>query len=460
MRNARLVLLAAAGYMTAVTSCTLRTGLDSLWGAGGTGGSFGPGGTVVTGGAAGTGGRTDTGGVTGASITGGASGTGGRTNSGGASGTGATGGAAGTGGRTNSGGAAGTGGRTNTGGAVGTGGRTNTGGASGSGGQSGSGGATGAGGATASTLPCDIYAADNAPCVAAHSTVRALFGLYSGVLYQVMRADGTTKDIGVLAPGGFAKSADQDAFCGTSGCRLSIIYDQSGNANHLTNSPSILGGSAAKPSDAKALPLTISGHKVYGVHLPAGAGFGSDFTQRVAMGDSPETIYMIAAGDYYNDGCCFDYGNVQTNMANDFWGGSESVYFGNSTKGGTGAGSGPWVLADLGGGLWAGSSSPNLGNTSVSYKFVTAMVKGDSGNHWAIKAGNAQAGGLTTMFDGPRPATLPNPMRKQGAIALSIFGKVGNAGQGNFFEGVMTAGYSSDAADNAVQANVVAVYSQ
>ena len=77
-----------------------------------------------------------------------------------------------------------------------------------------------------------------------------------------------------------------------------------------------------------------------------------------------------------------------------------------------------------------------------------------------IKAGNAQAGGLTTMFDGSRPATLPNPMRKQGAIALNIFGQVGNAGQGNFFEGVMTAGYSSDAADDAVQANVVAVYSQ
>jgi hypothetical protein len=96
----------------------------------------------------------------------------------------------------------------------------------------------------------------------------------------------------------------------------------------------------------------------------------------------------------------------------------------------------------------------------VSYKFVTAMVKGDSGNHWAIKAGDAQAGRLTTIFDGSRPATLPSLMRKQGAIALSIFGQVGNAGQGNFFEGVMTAGYSSNAADDAVQANVAAVYGE
>jgi hypothetical protein len=92
----------------------------------------------------------------------------------------------------------------------------------------------------------------------------------------------------------------------------------------------------------------------------------------------------------------------------------------------------------------------------VSYKFVTAMVKGDSGNHWAIKAGDAQAGGLTTMFNGARPATLPTLMAKQGAIVLNIVGELDNPGEGNFFEGVMTAGYSTDAADEAVQANVVA----
>jgi len=31
---------------------------------------------------------------------------------------------------------------------------------------------------------------------------------------------------------------------------------------------------------------------------------------------------------------------------------------------------------------------------------------------------------------------------------------------GNFFEGVMTARFSTDAADNAVQANIVAAYAQ
>ena len=39
---------------------------------------------------------------------------------------------------------------------------------------------------------CDIYAAAGTPCVAAYSTVRALYAAYDGPLYQVKRAsDGT-----------------------------------------------------------------------------------------------------------------------------------------------------------------------------------------------------------------------------------------------------------------------------
>jgi non-reducing end alpha-L-arabinofuranosidase len=42
--------------------------------------------------------------------------------------------------------------------------------------------------ATASLVaagPCDIYSSGGTPCVAAHSTTRALFSAYSGSLYQV-----------------------------------------------------------------------------------------------------------------------------------------------------------------------------------------------------------------------------------------------------------------------------------
>ncbi len=49
--------------------------------------------------------------------------------------------------------------------------------------------------------PCDIYDAAGAPCVAAHSTTRALYAAYNGPLYQVLRqSDGKTLNIGVVQP--------------------------------------------------------------------------------------------------------------------------------------------------------------------------------------------------------------------------------------------------------------------
>src|SRR5262249_38948 len=56
--------------------------------------------------------------------------------------------------------------------------------------------------------PCDIYAAGGTPCVAAHSSTRALYGSYGGPLYQVRRlSDNAVKNIGVLDRGGYADAA-------------------------------------------------------------------------------------------------------------------------------------------------------------------------------------------------------------------------------------------------------------
>ena len=79
----------------------------------------------------------------------------------------------------------------------------------------------------ATSLPCDIYAAAGTPCVAAHSTTRALYAAYNGPLYQVKRAsDGTTTNIGTLAAGGYANAAAQDSFCAGTACTITKIYDQ------------------------------------------------------------------------------------------------------------------------------------------------------------------------------------------------------------------------------------------
>ncbi len=94
--------------------------------------------------------------------------------------------------------------------------------------------------------PCDIYAAADAPCVAAHSTTRALYASYNGPLYQVLRqSDGKTLDIGVVQPttspvpdaGGYANASAQDAFCANTYCWITKIYDQSPKRNDLIQAP-------------------------------------------------------------------------------------------------------------------------------------------------------------------------------------------------------------------------------
>eukprot|EP01050_Picozoa_sp_SAG11_P008504 SAG11_NODE_754_length_7332_cov_5.256325_5_plen_61_part_00 len=49
-----------------------------------------------------------------------------------------------------------------------------------------------------------------------------------------------------------------------------------------------------------------------------------------------------------------------------------------------------------------------------------------------------------------------SPMKKPGGLVLGLGGDTSNGGIGTFYEGVLTKGYSTDASDQAVQANIVA----
>mmetsp|Transcript_19189 Transcript_19189/g.54208 ORF Transcript_19189/g.54208 Transcript_19189/m.54208 type:complete len:429 (-) Transcript_19189:52-1338(-) len=402
--------------------------------------------------------------------------------------------------------------------------------------------------AAAAEGPCDIYLAGGTPCVAAHSTVRALYGNYNGYLYQVMRSsDSTTMDIPTLAAGGFANSSAQDRFCLGTSCVIQRIYDQSPQANHLDIAPP--GGAAHHRDtgcDATAEKLTVGGVPVYAAHFKPGNGYRNDKTSGVAKHDEPESMYMVTSGNHYNGACCFDYGNAEIDNNDDGAGTMEAVYFGNA-KGGLnhgGAGAGPWIMADMENALW-GSDVVKSNESPIKHDFVTAMVKGDTSSrnpagpytesmdfaqgdmppcgssgcvlpkdntyldcesmcnasagclgyvfaeascssqsgpvcwtkaamdtpsqascrnsrvlgavpgHWAIKGGDAQSGKLSVYWDGKRAPGYA-PMKKQGAIILGIGGDNSDGAVGTFYEGCMTQGYSTDAVDDAVQANIVA----
>jgi hypothetical protein len=314
-----------------------------------------------------------------------------------------------------------------------------------------------------SRQPCDIYASGGTPCVAAHSTTRALYASYNGPLYQVRRAsDNTTRDIGVLSAGGGADAATQDSFCAGTTCLIVVIYDQSGRNNRLTQAPP--GGfSGPAPggydnlANAVKAPTTVYGRRAYGVYVDPGVGYRDNTTNGVAKGDQPEGMYAIFDGTHYNGGCCFDYGNAETNSRDNGNGTMEAIYFGNIKVWGYGAGNGPWIMADLENGLFSGVNQRyNANDPSISHRYLTAIIKGEP-NHWSIRGGNAQSGSLSTFYNGARPNVAGyNPMKKEGAIILGIGGDNSHGAAGTFYEGVMTSGYPSDATENAVQANIVA----
>jgi hypothetical protein len=314
----------------------------------------------------------------------------------------------------------------------------------------------------AGSLPCDIYASAGTPCVAAHSTTRALFGAYGGALYQVRRAsDSATTNIGTLSAGGYANAAAQDSFCAGTTCLITEIYDQTSRHNNLTIEGAGGAGGADTGVPADALPVTAGGHIVYGASFSGVMGYRDNSTSGVATGGSAEGMYMVTSGTHVNGACCFDYGNAETNTRDNGNGHMDAINFGTECWFSPCYGSGPWVQADLENGLFDSNvgHSTNTSNTGNGAPFVTAVLKNNGQNFFALKDGNAQSGGLNTRYSGALPTSPAgySPMHLEGAIVLGTGGDNSNGSHGSFFEGVMTAGLPTDAADNAVQANVVSV---
>ncbi len=308
--------------------------------------------------------------------------------------------------------------------------------------------------------PCDTYGNAGTPCVAAHSMTRALYADYAGPLYAVSRlSDGEVRNISVLAAGGYADAAKQDAFCLNTACTITKIYDQSPAHNDL----SIEGGGIAGGPDigapADALPVTVGGHQVYGLKISTGMGYRNNRTFGIAKNGEPETMYMVTSGTNVNNDCCFDYGNAELTNKDKGNGHMDAINFSTMCKAGNCGDSGPWVRADMENGLFPQVRKLTQVPTLSRTPYVTALLKNNGQDFYAIKVGNAQNGSLTTTYSGGEPTVKRgySPMRQEGGIVLGTGGDNSNRSIGSFFEGVMTTGVSSDEADRAVQANVVSV---
>lgn len=303
---------------------------------------------------------------------------------------------------------------------------------------------------TVTPRPCDLYAAAT-PCVAAFSTTRSLYSGYKGPLYQVTRVNNNASmDVGLL-PDGYADTAPQHRFCRDTFCTISKLYDQSPNHNDLTPAPP--GGAMHGlgpngydvPAIADALPLTVGGHRVYGVLVNPGTGYRNDSPKDTAVNGEPEGVYMVTSALHLNEKCCFDFGNAETNNLDNKAGHMDAINImchGNPCK--------PDAGLDMEDGIYGHLAVP------AGTVFVTDMGASDGQHSYAIYQGNAQSGALTTTGVIPLPANGYQPMKQEGAIILGIGGDNSNAATGYFFEGVMTKGMPDAKAMEAVQRNIVA----
>ena len=65
-----------------------------------------------------------------------------------------------------------------------------------------------------------------------------------------------------------------------------------------------------------------------------------------AVDDQAEGQYWVVNGHHYNSGCCFDYGNAETDSRDDGNGTMETTYYGNATAWYHGPPPGPWIMTD------------------------------------------------------------------------------------------------------------------
>jgi hypothetical protein len=322
----------------------------------------------------------------------------------------------------------------------------------------------------ASSLPCDIYAAGGTPCEAAYSTTRALFASYDGPLYQIQRAsDNSTLNIGPGSTGGVVNSAPQVSFCSGTTCTITDLYDQTSNHSDMPISPgtSCSGCSHGIPgpgpngadigANAMALPVTVGGQPAYGALFNAqGIGYRIDNAKNVATGSQPEGVYMVTSSNLTSGGCCFDFGSGETNNSDDGNATMNAIYYGTDCWTQNCSGPGPWVGGDIENGMYFSNTGANPSNIqSETGSFLTAWEKNNGTTNFTLKYGNGQQGGLTQSYSGPLPNGY-NPMKVQNSIELGTGGDNSVWGEGEFFEAAVTAGYPSDATENAVQAGVVA----
>jgi hypothetical protein len=310
---------------------------------------------------------------------------------------------------------------------------------------------------------------------------RALFAAYSGQLFQVTRmSDSKTQDISVVSAGGRVDSTTLDTFCSGTTCGVSILYDQAGNANNLTQTTKAHMPTVAffTTKGSTSLPYALTQNSTGPGYI--GGDPNGQFlrnrtsTSKIPKGSAPQTEYMVVYAKYYKGHCCYDYGNMEAGIQNDGPGTMTALYFGQTKDWTWGAANGPWGMMDMEDGVFsfgAGAGiNPSNGNTkgqntkdpAFTYpttNLVSVIGKTDGTANFALKVGDVEAGGLTTAWAGVLPTGYA-PLHQEGGLSLGEGGDGSDNVDGAFFEGFVVAGEETDATDTAIETDLTQYFTK
>ena len=180
-------------------------------------------------------------------------------------------------------------------------------------------------------------------------------------------------------------------------------------------------------------------------------GFSAPGT--LPTGNGAISMYMVVEDTSEGgavSGCCASYYDGESPQR----GGPKGYMFGLAWSTGgmgvEGTGPGPWPGIDLELGVWGYGPTPAV-------KYLTILGKYDpTTGIMTLKSGDATQGPLTTLYQGLLPLGY-TVLNLEGGLGLGQGGDASNSPI-NFIEGGITATVTTDAQDDAVQANIVAFY--
>jgi hypothetical protein len=312
--------------------------------------------------------------------------------------------------------------------------------------------------------PCDILAAAGTKCVAAQSLVRRSLANSAASPFEITRAsDSKTLNVDTLSSG-LVDAAAMNTFISGTTCTYTEFYDQMGTpalGNNLTRDVNVAGPGKAvapcgwtTPPNGLTLPIArIVPGEGYNMGTCCNAGFS--VPGNMPTGNAAITIYMVVENNSEGgsvNGCCSGLSDSESPTED---AGKGSMFGPSYATGGmcpssTGTGTGPWAGVDLEDGNCLYGATPTA-------KYMTIIAKWNpTTSTLTLKSGDATQGALTTLYNGPLPNGVPI-LKLQGGYSLGRGGDGTNAPI-NFIEGGVIEGVTTDAADNALQANITSFY--